>query len=161
MKRTRNNKPPAICTVEGCNGAHVAKGWCRKHYLRNYHHGNPKKTLQRPTEAGMEFVQNMLDNPTDKCVEWPFSTAARGYGRINYEGETQYVTRVVLKMTVGEPPTPEHEACHMPLICHNTKCINDAHLRWATHAENMADMAIDGTRSGGGAFHKSYLEKTA
>jgi len=30
------------CTVEGCDSAvHYARGWCRKHYIRWYRHGDP------------------------------------------------------------------------------------------------------------------------
>ena len=34
------------CTVEGCTNGQHSRGWCTKHYLRNYHHGSP--TYKRP-----------------------------------------------------------------------------------------------------------------
>jgi len=148
-----------LCEIDGCSEKHLARGWCRKHYLRNWFHGDPNKTLRRGTDEGMKFISEAIETETDDCINWPFSLAARGYGRIMYEGKNEYVSRVVLIKTQGPPPTPQHEACHSPLICNNSACINKRHLRWATHAENMADMAIDGTRSGGGAFHKKYIER--
>lgn len=29
------------CQINNCKGEHLAKGMCRKHYLRNYKHGSP------------------------------------------------------------------------------------------------------------------------
>ena len=32
-----------VCSCEGCEGAVVARGWCRPHYARWYSHGDPLK----------------------------------------------------------------------------------------------------------------------
>lgn len=37
---------PKPCKIEGCDEPHNAKGWCRTHYSRNYHYGDP---LAEPT----------------------------------------------------------------------------------------------------------------
>ena len=39
-----HHKPHRICSVEGCGGAHAAKGLCRPHYSAAY----DKEYLQRP-----------------------------------------------------------------------------------------------------------------
>lgn len=45
------------CSVEGCNGPHQGRGYCRKHYLRFYKHGDPSVTLnpigQRPATCSV------------------------------------------------------------------------------------------------------------
>lgn len=35
------------CDIEGCEGKHFGRGWCRKHYLRWRRHGNPLTVLKR------------------------------------------------------------------------------------------------------------------
>lgn len=32
-----------LCLVEGCEGKHYAKGWCYKHYARQWRHGSTDK----------------------------------------------------------------------------------------------------------------------
>ena len=60
-------------------------------------------------------------------------------------GQFVYAHRWVLELAVGPPPFDRAEAAHAPLICNNPSCVSPKHLRWATHAENMADTVIDGT----------------
>lgn len=31
-----------VCSVEGCEGKHAAKGFCKSHYMRNARHGSPE-----------------------------------------------------------------------------------------------------------------------
>lgn len=85
---------------------------------------------------------------TDECIEWPYSLTPNGYTRTVYNGVRTSAHRVTLELAGGPPPTPEHFAAHAPLICHNPKCVNPRHLRWATPKENVHDKAIDGTRGG-------------
>ena len=33
------------CSVEGCDGEVLARGWCQKHYARWWHHGDPEKLV--------------------------------------------------------------------------------------------------------------------
>jgi len=46
-KRTRNSNPPKVCTLEGCDSTHYAKGYCRKHWTLFNRNGIPvyKKTI--------------------------------------------------------------------------------------------------------------------
>jgi len=36
-----------VCSVEGCDKPHKSRGWCRKHYLRFWRHGDPL-TVKQP-----------------------------------------------------------------------------------------------------------------
>lgn len=38
------------CSVEGCDGEHLARGFCRKHYLRWWKHGEPTVMLEGRTK---------------------------------------------------------------------------------------------------------------
>lgn len=49
--------------------------------------------------------------------------------------------RQVLIWACGQPPTPQHQACHQcpdPTV-ESTLCVNPYHLYWGTQAENEAD----------------------
>lgn len=85
----------------------------------------------------------------DDCLEWPYARGTNGYGHVHVDGITTTAHRVVLTLHRGDPPDPTLEAVHAPIVCHNPGCVNPRHLRWATHAENMADTIIDGTNTGG------------
>jgi hypothetical protein len=81
---------------------------------------------------------SVMPRSRDECLIYPFKRYTNGYGGTWVDGIETYAHRHMCKTKHGEPPTPEHEAAHR---CGNGKrgCINPNHLRWATHAENMAD----------------------
>lgn len=60
-----------ICSIPDCNLVVLAKSFCRKHYLRNYRHGNPLKLANRQIyiKRGVDSVNykhGMWDNPLYK-----------------------------------------------------------------------------------------------
>lgn len=65
--KAKTPKKKRICTIKGCNNKHQAKGYCNKHYLRFWTHGDPLKTKQKePTkkqELAFKALQEMLRNP--------------------------------------------------------------------------------------------------
>lgn len=75
---------------------------------------------------------------SDECLIYPFKRYVNGYGGTWVNSVETYAHRHMCKVAHGDAPSPDHEAAHS---CNNGKkgCINPKHLRWATHAENMAD----------------------
>lgn len=42
------NKPTRICSINGCEKPHLARGMCSMHYTRVRNHGDPHKMLRSP-----------------------------------------------------------------------------------------------------------------
>jgi len=56
----------ATCSIEGCDGEVIARGWCQKHYSRWYTQGNPEATPRRPGVRPLKFkvcTVEGCDNP--------------------------------------------------------------------------------------------------
>ncbi len=80
----------------------------------------------------------------EACWPWRAGRHKQGYGRFTPPGgPLSLAHRVACELAHGPAPTGI-DALH---ACDNPPCCNPAHLRWATHAENMRDMLRRG-RSG-------------
>lgn len=132
------------CAVEGCGERISKNGLCNAHYLRWRRHGDPLgggtprgRTLGSP---GRFFHLVVMQYEGNECLRWPYNTDENGYGRMG----GKLVHRRVCREAHGKPPSAEHEALHG---CGNGSlaCVTKRHLRWGTHAENMAEMVLHGT----------------
>lgn len=144
-----------VCDLAGCGRKHWAKGLCKKHYEKKRVTG----TLSPIHHGTRAFVDAAITSDTDDCIIWPYRLNDGGYGVVTHEGKQTPVHRVVLIKTKGSPPSPALVAAHAPVICHDRRCINPKHLRWATRSENEADKALDGTRPFGSSNGQSKLSE--
>lgn len=123
----------------------IRKGLCSKHYFRMWRSADYKPNKQAPHGAGIAFMERAIASSTDDCIEWPYGKHPDGYGRVHFEGRLEMVSRLVLARTAGPSPSEEHQAAHLPVVCHRPSCINPRHLRWATPSENALDRHLDET----------------
>lgn len=136
-----------ICSIENCSNTHLARGWCRAHYLRWFRHGDPLAGGTMYGEPQKYFHEVVLQYDGDECLIWPYGTS-NGYGTMNVDGAMRVVARLVCEEEYGPPPTSKHEAAH---ACGRGDhgCVTKNHLRWDTRAGNFADKIEHGTSGRG------------
>lgn len=78
------------------------------------------------------------------CYEWP-GLRSGGYGVIYTSTGNLRAHRVVWEAVNGPIP----DGMVIMHTCDNPPCVNPAHLRLGTQAENVQDMCIKGRRRGG------------
>jgi hypothetical protein len=106
----------------------------------------PERRRRRsPNGSPAIFVNRAATHRGEGCLIWPHAIASNGYGRVWIDGVSHQAHRLVLELAAGPPPAPDLVAAHAPLVCHNRRCVNPAHLRWATRSENAVDTVLDGT----------------
>ncbi|MGA0604875.1 HNH endonuclease [Phenylobacterium sp. VNQ135] len=146
---------PRVCSIEGCGKPHKARGWCRQHYERWQDHGDPEGG-STAKGAALDWLRAHVSFDGDDCLPWPFATRSKGYGVIRIDGQAWAAHRWMCEQAHGPPPSPDHEAAHSCGKGHEG-CVNPRHLRWATSAENKADMLVHGTRRRGQQHQSAKL----
>lgn len=152
------------CTVRGCYNAHSYGGFCAKHAQRVKRTGSLGKSEEAKKGEAKKFFDNVVElfdsnQLTNKCILWPFSIDEGGYAQMSEGDETRRVHNLVLRKTIGEPPTPE-QCCALHTshdICGSRNCINPKHLRWGSIQENIDDRILDGTNANGEKSVNTHL----
>lgn len=150
------------CAFPGCpnpKSPKAGKGLCSSHYWQ-LHKGRPLTPLAYRRNQCIPWLEAHIAYEGDDCLKWPFSPGPNGYGQVLYQGKNQPANRAMCDLAHGHPPTPEHEAAHS---CGNGHlgCVNPKHLRWATTAENHADMIEHGTAIRGEKAYNAKLTAKA
>ena len=131
-----------LCSAVDCDNPSVLRHLCRKHYQRLRTHGDPNYKGKTSRNEISSWLNRHVLYASDECLIFPFWIDNQGYGRASYDGAEMSASRVMCILAHGLPPDPTLEAAHG---CHTPACVNPAHLRWATHLENVHDMHENGT----------------
>ncbi len=116
-----------VCTIDGCDNKHEARGWCVMHYRCWRRNGSPLPP-SRPTLK--ERLLSSISENEEGCWLWRGSIDAEGYGRI---GRNQSAHRVAYELLVGPIP----QGLTIDHLCRVRHCVNPAHLEPVTMAENL------------------------
>lgn len=128
------------CSIDGCEKPHLARGWCRAHYLCWYKNGDPLVNKNPRLGWPANLVMRLRFMPPDRlptgCIEYTGPLDARGYGSqiTRGPGALRVQTHVAAyEMLVGPVP----DGLELDHLCRNPRCCNPSHLEPVTHAENM------------------------
>lgn len=131
------------CCIEGCEQRILARSWCSKHYNRWLRHGNPLTTLVVQHKGNVQERFWAKVDKTSICWNWTGATTSGGYGNYSIGGnKTAPAHCFAYELTVGPIPI----GLQIDHRCHNTLCVNPAHLRLATpkqQAENRRGARSD------------------
>jgi|GEM_PF-2221282 hypothetical protein len=128
----------AACSVPDCNGKHLAKGYCSKHYQRKRFTGKVELTPSRSSdERFMSFVK--VDPDTCAWLWQGGISSTTGYGVFYLNGKSVSAHRYSYQMAHGAIPDDVF-VCHKyeALGRHN---VNPEHLFLGTATDNMQDAA--------------------
>jgi hypothetical protein len=136
-----------ICTIDGCEGRVVGRGYCRKHYTRWDRHGDPlfNKYANRELHEDDRFWSYVDRRGPDDCWPWAGGTNRRGYGHARHSaGRSAH--RVSFFLTYGRMPEQGDHDCHNRdpecpggFTCPHRSCCNPRHVVDRSNQQNTAE----------------------
>lgn len=124
------------CSVGDCDNPVKARGWCNKHYLRWWFHGDPLATVLIRDDDQTRFWAKVAQPSPDACWEWLFARDKDGYGSVWFQGKQCRAPRVAWVLATGSPIPDGQMIRHR---CDNPPCVNPTHLELGTSQQNDHD----------------------
>lgn len=135
----------ATCSIDGCETEAVKRGWCGRHYLRWWKHGDPMAVLpavrprRDPESRFLEKVEKHGPIPIGRedlgpCWIWLAYRNEKGYGVFGLGGKSR--TTSAHRWAYEHFVAPIDTGLTIDHLCRNTSCVNPAHLEPVTAAEN-------------------------
>lgn len=120
----------SICSVEGCENLTKARGWCGKHYMRWWTHGDPEAIKWAKTVE--EYFWGYVEK-SDRCWLWRGPVTEFGYGDLRFPGARERAHRFSATLHGVELI----DGLVLDHLCRERLCVNPAHLEQVTIAENV------------------------
>lgn len=120
-----------ICSIDGCEKKHKARGWCNMHYTRWRRHGRVDYALLNfdPEDSFHAYTEWDGD-----CLLWVGYRNDSGYGVMTIKQRPVRAHRYAWERKNG-PIAAGLEINHK---CWRTDCVNVHHLETATSGQNKA-----------------------
>lgn len=123
------------CSVAGCDGLHLARGWCKTHYRRWQRTGD----IELEPVSDQDRFWSKVDRSAgpDGCWPWTAGINTYGYGKFWLDGHDVGAHRIAWELEHGDPPPPGVEidhACHngtgceLGCECPHRRCCNPRHM---------------------------------
>ena len=150
----------SICESDGCGKHASARGLCSTHYMQLRRAGLVPIGTKKPGTVEERFWRHV--DKTGECWLWTAHTkSGKGYGRLGAGGKGgKYLCahRVSYELHNG----PIHDGGVVMHTCDNPSCVNPAHLKLGTTAENIQDAYDKGRKVSpfkkGAAHHNATLD---
>lgn len=117
----------AECSIEGCQGAVEARGWCNPHYQRWYAYGDPEFHPPTPEEKFWSRVEK-----SDGCWLWTGPLHSGGKTGYGWTGK-KLAHRQAYEYAVGPIP----DGLQLDHLCRVRLCVRPEHLEPVTQKENI------------------------
>lgn len=121
-----------LCSIEGCERVHAARGWCATHLARWRKTGDPLRLQHRPTAQERFEAQIDRDGPGG-CWNWTGALTTTGYGQFRADGKPWAAHRWAYETFVRSLPA----GVVIDHLCRNRRCANPKHLDPVTNRENV------------------------
>ena len=144
------------CSTASCTYPVSAKGLCLRCYKLAWSRARRSARPPRPTVEARFWSYVNKDGPRSDSADsacWDWIGAIRmpdGYGVLNVDRKARRAHRLSWAFAGNEDPGDKF----LLHLCDRPCCVNPAHLRIGTHADNMHDMSVR-KRS---KFHKAVFE---
>lgn len=147
---------PKICSVDGCEKPcgkpHSSSAkFCEMHRARMRRFGTTDEPPGAHAPAEVRFWKYVVKAGPDDCWVWTGAKAPGGYGVIGVAARkirAYRAHRLSWEMANGQPAPDGMVVMHK---CDNPPCVNPAHLKLGTYADNTADMMAKGRKVDAGA----------
>ena len=130
------------CSVEGCLGSHVAKGFCNKHYYRLSVYGSFSGGIDYQEKAKKRFLSSFIEDSSG-CHLWVKTKDRNGYGKMSILRKSVQAHRYSWELHNGRKIPDGMVVMHK---CNNKSCVNPDHLEIGTLSENAVHAILTNRR---------------